>query len=291
MPIVVGAPRSGTTLLRLMLDAHSTLAIPPETGFLLATLEWDGEGEELREPFVHAVTNFPPDAPAWSDFQISADDFRRRLLELSPFRAVDGLRLFYRMYAERFGKSRWGDKTPIYCRHIELVERLLPEARFVHVVRDGRDVAASLRRQWFSPGDDMAVQARYWSDNVSEARTQGGRCRHYTEVRYESLIEDPERSLRALCAFLDLEFETPMLRWFERAPSRLAEHQERRNTDGSIVVTREQRLRQQAATLQPADPARVGAWRRLLTKEEVQSFETEAGDVLRAFGYRVGNAR
>lgn len=291
MPIVVGAPRSGTTLLRLMLDANSALAIPPETGFFLAAKEWPEEGDELLQPFFEAVTQFPPDAPAWNDFGIPAADFRARLLELSPFRVADGFRLFYRMYAERFGKPRWGDKTPIYCRHLELVARLLPEARFVHVVRDGRDAAVSLRRQWFSPGDDMRVLAKYWCDFVTDARAQGRRCRHYTEVRYEALIADPERVLRDLCSFLDLDFEPSMLRYHERAPSRLAEHRERKRADGSLLVSRERRLAQQIATTGPPDPERVGAWRTALTAEEILAFEAVAAAVLRDFGYAATGSR
>jgi hypothetical protein len=291
MPFIVGSPRSGTTLLRLMLDAQSTLAIPPETGFLDAAGGWTAGGDELRNQLVQTLTSYPADAPAWPDFHLSAIEFRARLFELTPFNVAEGVRLFYRMYAERFGKTRWGDKTPIYCRRIEQIERLLPEARFVHVVRDGRDAAVSLRRQWFSPGDDIRLQACYWSDNVTAARSQGRRCRQYMEVRYESLIEDPGMVLREICAFLDLDFEPQMLRWYERAPARLAEHLERRNADGSLLVTHEQRLLQQAATTQPADSGRIGAWRRQLTREEVLAFDAVAGDALRAFGYPVDDVR
>jgi hypothetical protein len=193
------------------------------------------------------------------------------------------------MYAERLGKPRWGDKTPIYCRHLELVERLLPEARFVHVVRDGRDVAVSLRRQWFSPGDDMRALAQSWCDHAVEAHVQGLRRNHYVEIRYESLILETESVLRRLCDFLDLAFEPSMLRYFERAPSRLEEHRARRRADGSMLVTREQRLKQQSATMQPPDPARAGCWKAVLSEREVAEFEEVAGSALIDFGYRLAS--
>jgi len=287
MPIIVGSPRSGTTLLRMMLDAHSAIAIPPETGFLLVGRDWTASGDELRELFVRAVTSYPPDAPAWNDFHLSADEFRSRLLDIKPFNLAGGFRLFYQLYAERFHKPRWGDKTPIYCRHIEYLDGLLPEARFIHLVRDGRDVTVSLRRQWFSPGHDIEAHAQYWRENVTDARAQGRRCRHYLEVRYESLIQEPERELRAICAFVEVDFESAMLRYFERAASRLDEHLERRRADGSLLVTRERRIEQQIATTQPPDLARVGAWKAALTAEESRAFEAVAGDVLREFGYPV----
>src|SRR5436190_3426382 len=82
MPIIVGSPRSGTTLLRFMLDAHPLIAIPPETGFLILGAEFFGTGDAAREKFFHAVTSYPPDAPAWTDFQISSDEFHARLCKL-----------------------------------------------------------------------------------------------------------------------------------------------------------------------------------------------------------------
>jgi Sulfotransferase family len=78
MPFVIGAPRSGTTLLRFMLDAHPELAIPPETGFLALGDHLDAaltSGEERRRAFFALVTSFPPDAPGWRDFGIAEDRF------------------------------------------------------------------------------------------------------------------------------------------------------------------------------------------------------------------------
>src|SRR2546422_159633 len=104
MPIVVGSPRSGTTLLRFMLDSHPDLAIPPETGFLVPCAQLAGEGITLREDFFQTVTGYPPEAPAWHDFQIPADTFRARLGEIEPFTVANGIRLFYQLYASRFDK-------------------------------------------------------------------------------------------------------------------------------------------------------------------------------------------
>ena len=112
MPVIVGSPRSGTTLLRLMLDAHPQLAIPPETGFLaLGAGLADGAGDAL-ENFCGNIMRHPPDAPNWPDFHLSADTLRAELGALDPFDVGAALRAFYRMYAARFGKSRWGEKTP-----------------------------------------------------------------------------------------------------------------------------------------------------------------------------------
>ncbi len=123
--------------------------------------------------------------------------------------------------SDRFGKPRYGDKTPLYGRHLAEIEKLLPEAHFIHIIRDGRDVAASLRTRWFSPGHDMATQARYRRDNAEAAHSQGRACRRYRELLYEDLLREPERSLRSLCDFLKLGFEPAMLAYYETAPERL----------------------------------------------------------------------
>ena len=141
MPVIVGAPRSGTTLLRLMLDAHPDLAIPPETGFFSALPAPDGRSECTADWFMDFITTFPPSAPAWADFGVSADTLRECVEALHPLTLADGFRCFYRLYAERHSKPRWGDKTPTHALRIAAIARLLPEARITHVIRDGRDAA------------------------------------------------------------------------------------------------------------------------------------------------------
>ncbi|CAN5628641.1 sulfotransferase [soil metagenome] len=285
MPIVVGSPRSGTTLLRMMLDAHPDLAIPPETGFLLS-----GPDLVSREEFLEAITHYPPEAPGWADFQIPEASFRDSVLRLEPFTVADGFRLFYRLYAHRFNKSRYGDKTPGYTAHLARIESVLPEARFVHIIRDGRDAAVSLRRCWFSPGHDIETQARFWRTQVFAAREQGCTCRHYLEVRYEDLLHNMEAELRRVCTFIELEFHPAMLRYHERAPDRLQEHLARRRTDGTLVVSQADRHRQQIATTQVPDHSRIQSWKQALSPAEAFRFEAIAGDMLDTYGYERSDA-
>ena len=288
MPVVVGAPRSGTTLLRLMLDAHPQLAIPPETGFLRLAPPLAGQG---WEEFFAAVVGFPESAPAWEEFGIPSDDFARELAALAPFSVAGGFRTFYRLYAARHGKPRWGDKTPQYCRHLPAIAALLPEARFVHLVRDGRDVAVSLRERWFSPGHDIAVQAAFWRDQVAAARRDGPATGRFLELRFEDLVREPEASLRRLCHFLELAFDPAMLGYPQRAAARLAEHGTRYRRDGTVLVSREERLRQQAHVDRPPDAAKIGVWRTALSAAEAGRFDAVAGDLLSAYGYAPAGGR
>ncbi len=285
MPMIVGAPRSGTTLLRLMLDAHPDLAIPPETGFLILSPRFTQEGPALRQAFAQAVTHFPVDAPGWADFGIAEDAFRDRLAGLAPFTVSEGYRTFYRMYAERFGKTRWGDKTPAYALHMDSIETVLPEARFIHIIRDGRDVALSLRQMWFSPGRTPEELAAHWCHYIQTARRLGADRRHYLEVRYEELVRDPEATLRAVCAHIALDYHPSMTGYHRHAAHRLAEHGTRVKADGGVLVTREQRQQNMRKTIEPPDDGRIHAWRQAMTDAEHRRFVAVAGRLLAALGY------
>ncbi|HEY7509458.1 MAG TPA: sulfotransferase, partial [Vicinamibacteria bacterium] len=287
-PVVCGVARSGTTLLRLMLDAHAELAIPPETGFLRDVSGAHVAGRPLdRDGVFASIAGFE----TWPDFGLSRESLRRVIDDLDPFTSGGAVRAFYRLYAARFGKPRAGDKTPMYAQYLPEIQELLPEAHFIHIVRDGRDVALSLREVWFSPGDDMETLARHWTDAVTRTRSLAPQCRHYLEVRYEDLVQRPPAVLREICAFLALPYDPAMTDYHLRAPARLAEVRDRRQADGTLQVSRERRLWQQRRTTVPPDVSRVGRWRLAMTAAEREAFESVAGDLLAREGYESGRSR
>ena len=110
MPFIVGVPRSGTTLLRLMLDSHPQLAIPPETGFLARHLSWL-KFISPREALFRTVTQLPFKTGPWRDFGLDAGEFRCELKKNRPFDLSEGFRTFYRLYARNQNKPRYGDKN------------------------------------------------------------------------------------------------------------------------------------------------------------------------------------
>jgi hypothetical protein len=108
------------------------MAIPPETGFLAFAGSFAHIDEGTREELFRIVTTSPPDAPAWQDFGLDAQDFRDNLQKIEPFHLGEGLRTFYRLHAKKQNKPRYGDKTPSYCEYLASIERVLPD-----VVRSG----------------------------------------------------------------------------------------------------------------------------------------------------------
>lgn len=286
MPFIVGVPRSGTTLLRWMLDSHPALAIPPETDFLSRPLGWLRFASP-REALFRTVTRLPFKNGPWQDFGLDAHEFRAELRKIRPFDLGEGFRAFYRLYARNHNKPRYGDKTPLYCRQMARIESLLPEAHFIHIIRDGRDVALSLRPLWFSPGQDMQTLALYWCQLIQQTRAAGQQCRAYMEIRYEQLITDPAPALHSICNFLKLDFDPAMLRYWLRVGDRLKEHKARQGRGGRILVTQQQRWSQQRLTLQPPQPDRVSRWKMEMTPAEQAQFLRYAGVMLETLSYEV----
>jgi hypothetical protein len=286
MPIIVGVPRSGTTLLRFMLDSHPSLSIPPETGFLAWPLHWL-KILAPREGLFRAITRLPLKSGPWTDFGLSAEALRQRLRQIEPFDLAEGLRSFYRLYAQKQSKARFGDKTPLYCRHMKSIETLLPEAHFVHMIRDGRDVALSLRTMPFAPATDIPSLAVYWRKLVQKARRSGLECGAYLEVRYENLVREPARVLQSICDFIELEFDAVMLRYWDRTPERLCEHRSRLAITSRVLISHEQRMFQQRLTMQAPQADRIFDWKNKMTRAEQSQFLHHAGDLLQELGYEV----
>jgi Sulfotransferase family len=280
---VVGDMRSGTTLLRLMLDAHPELAIPPETHFVpQAVTLWERGGG--ADAVLEAMTG----SRRWGDFEFEGDELRRRFEAIEPFTVREALRSFYALYAERHGKPRWGDKTPGYVVKMTTIHRALPEARFVHLIRDGRDVMLSRAGR---SARDVAPQrvAKRWKNRILKARKQGERVPHYLEVRYEDLVSEPEATLRRICEFAELDFDPAMLDYHERAEERLQEIAKDLPAVGGRAVRKgELRLASHALAKEPPRKDRVARWKRQMDPEDRLLFEDVAGDLLEDLGYEVG---
>jgi hypothetical protein len=281
-PFVVGVGRSGTTLLRLMLDAHPQLAIGPETHFLPRLIELE-EGSATPEELVGAIT----DSRHWGDFALDAAELRARVAAQDATRAAEVARAFYELYARSRDKPRWGDKTPGYVKRMRPIAAQLEEARFVHLIRDGRDVALSRRRRGMGAEKSLGEVAELWRRRIENARRQARRLRgRYLELRYEDLVAEPEPHLRQVSDLIELEFDPAMLAHHERASERLDELGGDLPAQGARAARAgEERLRAHALAAEPATGARTEAWREQMSSADRAEFEAVAGPLLAELGY------
>jgi len=239
-PIVIGGcGSSGTTLLRRMLNRHPAIACGPESTV-----------------FLERVTGPAELGPRMGFRASEVEKWQRNSRSQAEF--IDR---FQTACLARSGKTVWADKTPENIRRVDFVWRHFPHARFVHMVRDGRDVACSLRRQsWMKrgSGDIIARCATYWVERVSIGRVFTSDPR-YAELRYEDLVRDPAATLRRLLGSLGLEWSDRML---------LADDDQRG-----------------VAAAGPAFTSSVGRWRKELSEPEVATLHSIAGPLLIELGY------
>lgn len=283
-PFVVGVGRSGTTLLRLMLDAHPQLAMPPETGFIPDLITAAKAPGATPETALAAVTGHRK----WGDFPMSEDELLERWSALDRMRPRGAVRAFYELYAEHQGKPRWGDKTPGYTMYMGPISRTLPEARFVHVIRDGRAVALSRMRTLALRPVEMSKVANRWQKRVRKARAKGDQLDHYLEIRYEALVREPEATLRQVCEFIELDWDPALLDYHRRSEERLAELDRDIPAWGKkLPRSAESRMALHQQTTKPPDPARIDRWRDELSAEDVATFEQVAGGLLTELDYEL----
>jgi hypothetical protein len=270
---VVGCPRSGTTMLQLMLHAHPRIAIPPESRFLLTAYWQRREFGDLRSPENrHRLARWIVDRreTRFRDLGLDGEEIVRRIVA-GPGTLGAALGTIFRGYAERFGKPRWGDKRPAYLQNLDVILRLFPDAQIINVVRDGRDCVASLKEMSWHDRDIYATVAA-WARAVDDARRAARRLdrTQWHQLRYEDLVADPHGELAAICAFLGEDYDPAMAQ-----PSAVA----------PVAVPKFKTWH--SRTHKPVTTQRVRSWEDRLTAEELALCQAALGSRLRACGYEL----
>lgn len=167
------------------------------------------------------------------------------------------------------GKPRWGDKTPYYALHLDMLVDWWPDAKIIHLIRDGRDVALSLigRRHDFSVYN-VYTAAQYWSKYVDTCRAQGARLpsNQYLELRYEDVLNNKQNALQTVCEFIG-----------EPYPS-----------EGELENVKQTEIARQ---LRNVNKNNQGKWQRTMNAWQIRCFESEAGSSLEQFGYHLVSSK
>ncbi len=273
---IVGCPRSGTTLLQRMVNAHPDIAVTPESHWIprLYAKPWALTSEGPVKPkLIRRLLGHPK----FARLKISPEEIARLTGNGKPISYGNLVSRIFELYGERQGKPLVGDKTPDYVRSIETLHSLWPSARFVHVIRDGRDVALSMMdwpKSRPKPGDfttwredRVSTAALWWEFNVRLGRKAGMSIGNnlYYEVRYESLVNHPREEIAALCGFLGVPYADSMLHFYE------------------ATATSDPGLEARRAHL-PVTPG-LRDWSAQLPTQDNERFEAAAGTLLEELGY------
>lgn len=263
-------------MLQLMLQAHPRIAVPPETRFVERVYFGRRTLGDLRDPANRrrlAETVVAPGETRFAHLQLDRDEVVERIVAAPPTVGA-ACEAVFRAYADRFGKPRWGDKRPGYHRVVPVLRRMFPDALFVHLLRDGRDCVASMKRApWWKLSTYESVQAWMLATRNAGRAARTLPADSFYQLRYEELVADPERQLTALCAFLGEEYDDVMVR-----PRELA---------GVAVSARKMRVE---GTDRDVSTSSVGRWHGVLDPWEVELCDAVMGRRLRDHGYQLSGA-
>ena len=274
---IVGCPRSGTTLLERIVNAHPQIAIMHET-------HWISRFEKKRigitkdglvtSDLISALCNYH----RFHLLRISSEELKQLFESSMPISYSSFVSKIFNLYGQNNGKSIVGDKTTGgYLRNIPLLHSLWPKAKFVHLIRDGRDVCLSMLK--WPKAKKAAGRYEIWKDNPvattalwwkwqMQLGINDGRLMtsdRYIEIRYESLVQNTENECKSLCIFLGINYDESMLR-FNEGKTKL---------DSNMSANK--------AWLSPTPGLRD--WRTQMAEKDLELFEAIAGDLLSVLGY------
>lgn len=273
---IIGTERSGSNLLRLMLNQHPSIAIPHPPHILkemmpLEPLYGDlSDDRRFRRLIADTIALVKLHFYPW-DGPLDAE----AVFAEAGARNVYGVKAaLYDQYRRAKGKKRWGCKSTFVVHYVDRVRRHSPDAKFIHLVRDGRDVAASAKRSVFNHFHAHYV-GRLWGEQQRAAIALARRlpAGAMLGVRYEALLDDPAGELRRVCAFLGEDYAGAMLDYFEsdEAKSLAAHSRSWENVDKPVLKSNRSK------------------YKRELSAREIRAFELQAFEELEHFGYALEN--
>jgi len=269
---ITGYMRSGTTLLGNIVDRHPEISVFVESFFIprfyySQVAFWPLSREANRARLARAIAT--EERSVVNQVDIDADDVAR---SSAPTLASVLDQVMMRWAAER-GAGRWGDKSPGYLTKLPILRRMYPDARFIHIYRDGRDVMLSVKSlvKWRGWDTNAARIARDWEMTLAKARRWGAQHKeHYMEVQYEQLIGDPAPVVREVAEFAGLPFDPVML-------------QTTASADLNPALATWERVN---AAINPDNFAK---WKKEADPEEVATFEYLAASRLEELGYTLSD--
>ncbi len=273
---IVGCARSGTTLLQRIVAAHPQIAITPSMHWISGYFR-KRKVSRPEDPVTPELVSGLLEDRRFDRFQIRREDLKGLFGSGAPIPYSRFLAGIFELYGEARGKPLVGNKTAPYVRRLPALHAMWPRARFVHLIRDGRDVSLSVRNwskaestagryaTWTE--DPVTTTALWWKRKVLLGREAGSSLgpNLYHEIHYEELVSEPARECADLCSFLELPYDEAMPRFDER----------RSGTDPDLELAH------------PSFPITRGLrdWRSQMPAEEVERFEAAAGDLFDALGY------
>ncbi len=271
---IVGTGRSGTTLLRMMLNSHSKIAISPETHFF--RLFWSNRhkyGKDLDdEDNFKKLWNDLTNCKYFKDLKFEDPQriYKELLSEKRSYKSI--FEKLLKEYSIQHNKLRWGEKTPVHLVYIETILAFFPYAKIIHIIRDPRDVALSYKKVPWGKNDVFSV-ARLWNKYMEIPK----RCKrvnnsNFLEIKYEDLVKKPKEILKIICSFIEEDFEEQMLNFHVYSKQYMVQNEPWKE-----------------GVLKPLSTANIGKWKKELSKWEIEQIEIKCRRNMVEKGYLKGS--
>jgi hypothetical protein len=270
---IVCSPRSGSTLLRLILNSHSRIAIPPPTflfNYIYPFLFSYGDitSDKNLHLLIEDVLDLQIKCKPWP-IAITVEAIMSSLKE----RSFTGLySAIHEIYAQHYGKQRWGEKTPRDIFYIKEILECYPNAQFIHIIRDGRDVAVD----WIEHLDwpkNLYGTANAWKTFINAVKPWRGKLKsdQLLEVQYEDLIKDPSDVVQNICNYIGEEYESGMLEYYK--------------SDEALKWSKTANCHR--FSTMPLTKEFVGIYKKKLSKEKQEMLSSAINQELKELGYQV----
>jgi hypothetical protein len=263
---IIGCPRSGTTLMRLIFNSHPELAIPDETGIF----DWLYNRPLYKKLLPLKASKNQVLVKSLGEVVTKQFDALPASKRKSPKAIIDFL---LQSYAQREQKSYWGEKTPLNIYYLATILNIYPDATIIYMIRDPRAVASSFKRYvdhkrgkedfWIT--EDVNKAIKLWKTSVEQAMEFKNQI---TFVKYEDFVRKPQSTIQRLCEIIGLPYQDRMFEFYKN-----------NSPDNQEVWHRE--------TTKPVNQSNIDKWQSELSEEEIRTIERDLKDYMEKFDYQI----
>lgn len=283
---ILANPRSGSSLLRLICDSNENIIVPPESGFLEW---WYKKYSNWEKSWVHSeyLAKFIIDLASSKKFETWDFDsvfFESLVKKIEPSDYSELISLVYYSYAQQQNKNicLWGDKNNYFINKTDIISKIYPNAKYIHLIRDGRDVAVSYKniqklnsKSQYKPVLPASILeiANEWVENINKVNVflESIKRSNQLVIRYEDLVMKTEEISQKISEFLDVPYDSKMLLYYEK--------NNKNNSEPKATLDWKKK------TLEKPDESNIGKYKKELSLDECTLFEKVALKTLKNYTY------
>ncbi|MEM9904050.1 MAG: sulfotransferase [Cyanobacteria bacterium P01_D01_bin.44] len=278
---IIGCGRSGTTMLRLMLNDHPGIRVPRETPFLPRLMQQLPLNSPLSEDDTNLAFNLITNHWKWETWAVTPERLRNTISSLKHPFLGQLISAMYLSCSNPENKPRWGDKSIACTQKVHLLHQVFPHAKFIHLIRDARDVCMSWQNAYlrsnssaFKHGQSISDAAKHWSHMVNAAVESGQHLgsEFYLEIRYEDLVLKTEETLKNICTFIGEEYDSRMLDFYKNSAVK------------EIAIDKPHHAQHHTKTRRPPNPTDTYRWRAEMSLADIVLVEAHAGQMMDRIG-------